>query len=48
MTGAYSGMQGMCTGADRGSQGVQGMRTRANSGLQGKHRGGGDRETQGF
>lgn len=26
MTEAYSGTQGMCAGADRGSQGVQGMR----------------------
>lgn len=25
MTEAYSGTQGMCAGADRGSQGVQGM-----------------------
>lgn len=25
MTGAYSGTQGMCTAANRGSQGVQGL-----------------------
>lgn len=32
VTGAYSGIQAMCTGADRGSQDVQGMRTGAISG----------------
>lgn len=42
VTGAYSGTQGVCAGADRGLQGVQGVFTGADRGYrgwQGKHRG---------